>query len=256
VDCCEGDIDFIIHGGDMVDATSDDAITAAASAFDLSVPAYLCLGNHDVTTRDAVERWLTLAPSLFPNGAPDYTIASVDCALHVAPTQWCDVPYYWDRAQEPHLSSVQVMHLRRMLNTRTDVPHLLLTHSPVYGLPVAQTGFAEPYHAPAAAFTAQIRDLTARQGTLKGVLGAHNHMMMRVHRAGVEFVTVSALVETPFAFKLFEVTPRRMAMTTFRLSDALTFEGEYDAARSFVQGRAVDRSFSRAFGDCQDEDRL
>jgi len=251
-----GDIDFILHGGDMIDATSDDTITAAASAFDLGIPVYLCLGNHDVTTPNAVERWVTLAPQLFPNGTPDSTIASDDCVLHVAPTQWCEVPYYWDRAQQPYLTPAQMTRLRGALKTQTDVPHLLLTHSPVYGLPVVQTGFAEPYHAPTAAFAAQIRDLAARHGTLKGVLGAHNHMTMRVRRAGVEFVTVSALVETPFEFKLFEVTPRRIAMATFSLSGALTFKGDYDAARSFVQGRGIDRSFSRAFGGCQNDDRL
>lgn len=251
-----GDIDFILHGGDMIDFTTDDTITAAANAFGLGIPVYLCLGNHDVTTPDAVERWLTLAPQLFPNGTPDYTIASDGCVLHVAPNQWCDDPYYWDSAQQPHLTPAQMTRLTRALNTRTDVPHLLLTHSPVYGLPVAQTGFSEPYHAPAAAFTAQIRGLAAHNGTLTSVLGAHNHMNMRIHQAGVDFVTVSALVETPFEFKLFEVTPRRMAMSTFSLSGALTFKGDYDAARSFVQGRDIDRSFSYAFGTGQHGERL
>jgi hypothetical protein len=145
--------------------------------------------------------------------------------------------------------------LTRALNKRTDVPHILLTHSPVYGLPVAQTGLPEIYHAPAVAFTAQIRDLAGRHENLRSVLGAHTHMNMRVNQGSVEFVTVSALVETPFEFKLFEVTPRRMTMSTLSLRGALAFEsefeGEYDTGRSFVQGRDVDRSFSKAFGTGQ-----
>jgi predicted MPP superfamily phosphohydrolase len=81
------DIDFVLHGGDMIDVTTDDRIAAAARAFDLSIPVYLCLGNHDLTAPDAVDRWLTLAPQFFPNGSPDYTIASDDCVLHIAPNQ-------------------------------------------------------------------------------------------------------------------------------------------------------------------------
>lgn len=246
-----GDIDFILHGGDMIDAASDDTITAAAHAFTLDVPVYLCLGNHDLTAPDAIERWLTLAPQFFLNGSPDYTIASDDCVLHVAPTQWCEDPYYWHSTQQPHLSPGQMARLKCALNKRTDVPHILLTHSPVYGLPVAQTGLPEVYHAPAVAFTAQIRDLAARHKNLRSVLGAHTHMNMRVNQGGIDFVTVSAFVETPFEFKRFEVTPRGMAMSTRSLRGALTFQSEYDTTRSFVQGRGIDRSFSNAFGTGQ-----
>jgi len=50
-------IDFILHGGDMIDSTTEDHIVAATNAFDLAVPVYLCLGNHDLTTPDAAEQY-------------------------------------------------------------------------------------------------------------------------------------------------------------------------------------------------------
>lgn len=38
-----GGVDFILHGGDMLDYTTDDNIRAAAECFDFSIPTHLCL---------------------------------------------------------------------------------------------------------------------------------------------------------------------------------------------------------------------
>ncbi len=139
-----GGIDFLIHGGDMVDSASDDSIAAAATAFDLPFPVYLCLGNHDLTMWNAADRWLALAPQLFGGGTPDYTITRDDCLIHVVPNHWCERPLFWDGTQQPHFTADQYKRLFNGLNTRPDLPHLIVTHSPVYGLPVEQTGFSQP----------------------------------------------------------------------------------------------------------------
>ena len=68
---------------------------------------------------------------------------------------------------------------------------------------------------------------------------------MHITDGGVEFVTASALVEAPFELKLFEVTPSEITMSTISLVSALDFDADYDDRKSFVQGRPVDRSFSR-----------
>jgi len=251
----KNNIDFGLHGGDMVDATTDNNIRAAVAAFDLPIPVHLCLGNHDLTVPDALDRWLTLAPGFFcKNASPEYSIATKDCIVHVVPNHWQDRPYYWEDVQNTHHSKEQIAYLAQALNAAPDLPHIILTHSPVYGLPVEQTGFSEPYHSPNGSFTASVTALVARHANVTCVLGAHNHMNMRIARKGVEFVTVSSLVETPFEFKLFEVTPRSITMATISLSDSLGY-GEYDDARAFVQGRAVDRSFSKSrtpftLGEC------
>ena len=243
--CAKGNVDFVLHGGDMINVATDGNIVAAVASFDFPIPVHLCLGNHDLTVPDALDRWLRLAPDFFcKSGSPEYSIATEDCIVHVAPNHWEDRPYYWGNVQNARLSKEQIVYLTEELNTAPHLPHVVLTHSPVYGLPVEQTGFSEPHHSPNRLFTACMTALVARHANVKCVLGAHNHMNMRVVHKGVDFVTVSSLAETPFEFKLFEVTPRSITMSTVSLNNSLNWNGEYDAAKAFVQGRTVDRSFS------------
>lgn len=238
------DIDFVLHGGDMIESTTDENILAAVETFDLPVPVYLCLGNHDLTESNAVDRWLNLAPHFFVNGSPNYTIESEYCITHVLPSHWGEKPFFWDNVQRPNFSCEQVEFLSRGLSVRTDLPHIILTHSPVFGLSVEQTGLSEPYHSPISSFTEEMISIVEKHKSIKCVLGAHNHINMRVDVGGVEFVTVSSLIEVPFEFKLFEVTPQRIEMKTVGLHSL--FNAEYDIKKSYVQGRYIDRSFSNS----------
>ena len=238
-------IDFVLHGGDMIAATSEEHILAATKAFDLAVPVYLCLGNHDLTAPDAIDQWLSLAPQFFKGGSPNYTIASGDCVVHVTPNHWGETPFYWDGSQRPHFRPDQLDQLSHELRAGPEVPRIILTHSPAHGLPKAQTGLADPYHSPGETFGEQVTTFAASHENAWCVLGAHNHLNMCINRGGTEFVTVSSLVETPFEFKLFEVSPERMVMTTMSLAPDLAFDHIYDASKSFVQGRDIDRCFAR-----------
>jgi DNA repair exonuclease SbcCD nuclease subunit len=239
----KGDVDFVLHGGDMVDAATAGNIREAHDVFDVGVPVYLCVGNHDLTERDAVRRWLEAAPRFFPGGEPAYTVATPDCRIHVVPNHWGDERYYWGESLRARLSADQVAFLEEALAVSPRRPHVILTHSPVHGLPVEQTGFAEPHHAPDTSFTGHVTALVAAKSSVRCVLGAHTHMNMCVERGGVMYVTVSALVETPFEMKLFEVGPDSMNMSTVSLGALGAVDGEYDEARAYVQGRPVDRSF-------------
>lgn len=69
-------------------------------------------------------------------------------------------------------------------------------------------------------------------------------MNMRVNHKGIEFVTVSSLIETPFELKLFEITPGQVTMGTISLQPELDFEGDYFPDKAFVQGRQIDREFT------------
>jgi hypothetical protein len=230
----------------MVDATTDGNILAARASFDLGLPVYLCLGNHDLTITSALDRWMALAPAFFGgSGTPAYSIPAGDCVIHVVPNHWEERPYYWGTVQNAHLSEDQIARLADELESRPHVPHVVLTHSPVHGVPVDQTGFPESYHSPNTSFTASVTALAASHDNLKCVLGAHSHVNMRVAHRATEYVTVSSLVETPFELKLFEVTSHSIAMSTVSLSNRLDWAGEYDPARAFVQGRVTDRSFTR-----------
>jgi hypothetical protein len=216
---------------------------------DLPFPVYLCLGNHDLTTWDAADRWLALAPDLFVGGTTNYTITCDDCLIHVVPNHWCERPLFWDGPPQPHFSAEQLDRLTRELETRTDVPHLLVTHSCVFGLPVEQTGFAQAHHCPTVEFTEEVLALVAEHESIACVLSAHNHMNMRVEVGGVQYVTASSLVETPFDFKLFEVTPEHIKMETISLGTVPGSAAAYDESKAYVQGRPVDRRISRAFRD-------
>jgi len=241
----DGDgVDFVLHGGDMVDRSDDAVISGARDLFGLSVPVYLCLGNHDLTDAGSADRWAKLAPDFFGEGGTDYAIETEDCVIHVAPNQWGGSPYHWQKEQDPHLMEGQLARLEQRLTTRADAVHIISTHSPVHGVPEAQTGNCEPFHAPPSRFTSQVGDLCGRYEQVRCVLGAHSHVNMNVEADGVFYVTASSLVEVPFEFKLFEIGSDGIAMKTVSLIDQVGFDTAYNFDRTFVQGRERDRAFS------------
>ena len=241
----DGGVDLILHGGDLVDAGTPDAIGQASEQVRFSRPLHLCLGNHDLTGKESLAHWLKLCPDLFPGGQPEYSIQREDCVIHVVPNHWNAIPYYWERQESaPVFFPHQMEALRARCRAAAGRPQILLTHSPVFGLPPEQTGFSEPYHSPGEAFTRNVVNLVESQPDIRCVLGAHNHMNMRIERGGVHYVTTSSLIEAPFEFKVFEINGGRVSMETVSLADRLPFVADYDATRAYVQGRACDRAFS------------
>jgi 3',5'-cyclic AMP phosphodiesterase CpdA len=237
------DIAFVLHGGDMVDAATEDNVREADALLRLAVPVYLCLGNHDLTSERSLELWLALAPRFFKAGAPEFSIETDDCMIHVAPNHWDKTPYFWRDVQEEHFREEQLGWLAAELSRRPDAVHLLSTHSPAMGVPTEQTGHLQPCHGPAARFQACLLELAGRHRQLRCILGAHNHLNMSVQVGDVHCVTVSALAETPFEFKLFEITPAAVAMSTHSLFSRVDFKPHYEFDKAFVQGRKKDRSF-------------
>jgi len=224
---------------------ADENIAAAVDLFDLSVPVYLCLGNHDVTEEDSLYLWVSRAAAMLPGQVPTYTFETADCVIHVAPNQWEEgAPYVWRQQQQAHLLDEQMAELHEALRQRPNDPHILLTHSPVLGLPVEQTGYAEPYHAPPETFAGQVLGLVEAHSNIRCVLGAHSHMHMHVEHGGVHYVTTSSWSEAPFEFKVFEVDATGVSMSTQWLGPRVPFGWEYDFDRAFVQGRGRDRGFA------------
>jgi len=239
----QGDIAFVLHGGDMVDQVTPATLHAARAAFRLSVPVYLCLGNHDLTTPDAATLWLREAPEFFPAQRLTYSLTLPDCGIHVVPTQWCATPFFWEEEQTPHFLDEQCAYLTTALERHPDRWHLLCTHSEVLGVPPEQTGLAEPIHAPLPAFTQMILDLTRTYPQLGGMLSAHNHINTHSVHGNAHLITVSALTETPFEFKVFTVTATEITMETVNLLPAVEFKAAYDFDKTYVQGRRKDRAF-------------
>jgi len=233
----------VLHGGDMVDATSREAVRAAAATFTFSVPVYLALGNHDVTRSDALELWMDEAAGFFPTGAPAFSVDGDDWALHVVPTQWTDEPYLWEDEQRPHILPEHLARLEEALAERPTATHLLCTHAPALAVPPEQTGMTAPYHAPPDAFSATIKGLIERFPQLKGVLGGHNHINVHGVVEQAHLVTAGAFVETPFEFKVIDVGLEGWSMQTVPLLSQVGFRADYDWDRTFVQGRGCDRAF-------------
>ncbi len=239
----QGDIAFVLHGGDMVDQATPTALRAARELFRLSVPVYLCLGNHDLTVPDAATLWLTEAPVFFPDQRLTYSLTLPDCVIHVVPTQWCATPFFWEEEQTPHFLEEQCAYLTKAWEYHPDRRHLLCTHSEVLGVPPEQTGLAEPIHTPFPAFTQMILDLTRTYPQLVGVLSAHTHINTHSVQGNAHMITVSALTETPFEFKVLTVTTTELTMETVNLLPAVEFKAAYNFDKTYVQGRHKDRVF-------------
>ena len=239
----DGEIDFVLHGGDMINSATEANIREARDVFRLSVPVYLCLGNHDLTAPDALDMWLTEAPEFFPGKSPDYYLRFGDSFVHVMPNHWEEVPYYWNDEQNPHFLGHQTARLDETLRRYPDAVHILSTHSPVFGIPVEQTGFDEPYHSPPLSFTKSVLDFVQQHPRVRCVLTAHNHVNTHIAEKTVHFVTPSSLTETPFEFKLIELSPEILRMSTVSLISHVDFQANYDYNKTFVQGRERDREF-------------
>ena len=238
-----GDIDFVLHGGDMVDATSVDNVRAAREIFRLSVPVYLCLGNHDLTEEKALDLWLAEVPAFFSDADPVFMLEWPECVVHVVPTQWCDTPYLWREEQRPHFLPGHLERVGAAIAAKPDAVHVLCTHAEVMGVPPEQTGFESVYHPPMVDYTQILVDFTQQYPQVRCVLAAHNHINSNAVQDGVHWVTVSAFAETPFEFKVVEVTQEAMKMTTHNLVSDVAFNVQYDYDKTFVQGRQKDRAF-------------
>jgi len=238
-----GAVDFIAHAGDMVNHANKDVVAEAAAVFDLQVPVHLCLGNHDVRMDGALDAWQRLAPGFFPKNDPNWTIETGDMILHCIVTHWAEKPYYWDVVQDPHVLPDALAELSAAIAEQPDLPHLIVTHSPVLGVPTEQTGFDKPYHQPKDVFTRPFLELADKFPQLRCVISGHNHVNSLREHAGTRFATASSLVEPRFEFKLFEVEADAIRMSTVSLANHLGFRAEWDAEKAFVTGRPQDRAF-------------
>ncbi len=245
-----GNIDFILHGGDIIDQTSEANIDLAKKEFsDLPVPLYLCLGNHDLTAINSLNTWLVNAENFFMDNKPCFCLENDLYAVHVMPSYWCETPYYWDREeQNVNFSDEQIQSLEKNLLKYSDKKvQILLTHSPVFGLSAEQTGFDEPYHETKEKYVDIILEIVKRHSSLKVVLGAHNHMNMHLQRSNTHFVTASSFSETPFEFKHFKINENGISMSTISLLKNINFIADYDFNKTYVQGRPCDRAFEEMF---------
>lgn len=237
-----GDVDFVIHGGDMVDEGNEANIKFAREIFgNLPCPVYLALGNHDLSEEDSLNKWLELAPEFFQNGMVDFSFEHGGVNFDFLSCHWGSKPYFWNQ-NEPQVPYFEESQLGSLNKTSGSKRRILVTHAPVMGLPCEQTGFAEEIH-PSAGDFKEIIFRTVRVNSFECVLGAHTHMNMHIEKEGVHYVTASALPEAPFEFKEFEILEGLFSMKTVNLADKAGFKYDYDFGKTYTQGRNCDRSF-------------
>ncbi|KIL36542.1 hypothetical protein SD71_07235 [Cohnella kolymensis] len=242
-----GHVDFVLHGGDMVHQCTPELISEAKRLFHLPVPVYLSQGNHDLNRQDAVSLWLKLAPEFFPGQKPQYTIYDKIAALHVMPSQWePGVPYYWDTAQDPYLTEEQLSQLEAEIRLHPDKVHLLSVHNPVFGIPKEQTGYEETIHDVPDPFR-QIVLGRMRAHNMKCVLSGHNHANTLKQTYEGVFATGSSFVETPFDYKIVEVSGSSLRISTRSVDGPFSFTPEYDETRTYIQGSESIRTLEWTF---------
>lgn len=239
-------IDFIIHGGDLVDYCEPEIIKSAEKLFNqLSVPTYLCLGNHDVDRADALNIWLKNAPNLFVNRSPNYEIITSTSIIHVVPNHWNpESEFYWEElgVQEPRFTNSQIEQLSNNIEKHPNKTHIIVTHSPIYGMSAKQSGLPEILHKVPESFQNKMDNLINHHPNVKLVLSGHSHFNTIKQTKQAAFVNGSSFVETPFEYKIVEVTDTYLKIDTHAIDfKKLEFNFEYNQERAYVQGREHDR---------------
>lgn len=238
----DGGIDFVIHGGDMVEAGTEKDIAAAAELLAaLDLPVYLALGNHDLSEPDSYRTWLRCAPQFFRGGSGNFSIACGPFELDILCAHWGAVPYRWVKEEEqiPYFDRFQMEQLDR----ESSGTRIIVSHAPPCGMPASQAGTEAGLHPPAGNFPEAVKDISRRYRPAL-VLGAHNHMNLLVRYGTTRLATVSAYTETPFEFKVVEGGEGgTLRMKTVSLVSAAGFRTDYDFNKTHIQGRPCDRAF-------------
>jgi 3',5'-cyclic AMP phosphodiesterase CpdA len=250
-----GGADFVLHAGDLIDFTTPELIDHAAESLGrLGVPVHLALGNHDLTTLDALEMWMSRAPHLLggEGSGGNFVVRSGDVSVYVLVTQWCETPNYWEEELDPHLTDAQWDWLGSQVGSDSGRCPIIMTHSQVLPVGTDQSGLGYPLHDSTEGYKASFDAFCAKCPRIQSILGGHSHLNSHIPRGNVHYIGGSSLVETPFEFKCFEFDEnepgpaRALRMTTESLLDLapdMLTPADYDATRPYVQGRPQDRGF-------------
>ena len=72
---------------------------------------------------DAPSLWIAEASDFFSGGQLNPTLDLGDLLIHVVPTQWCAMPFYWNDVQEPHILPEHLAVLEEELARRPAALH-------------------------------------------------------------------------------------------------------------------------------------
>lgn len=239
-----GGADLILHGGDTVERSEPELIAGAvAQLARLPAPVRVALGNHDMTTPDALATWKALGGTLLPGGRTANAVALADCTVHILPTQWDAQPYYWDGGPpRATLDPADLAALEARLAAEPGRPQIVLCHAAPGGVPTAQTGRAEEGDPPPPTYRLQLFALAERYSDLRLFLSGHSHINALGRLGSAHWLTASSFSESPFECKEIVVREDGLAVRTVTLHGRLGWRADYWWDAAYVQGRPCDRT--------------
>lgn len=233
----------------MVETATPQMIEQAIADWaTLSVPVYLALGNHDLTTYGALDLWFKFGGHLFEEESPLYTLDLGDGIIHVVPTQWGSRPYYWDgEMPQACLYPEQLAELESRLAGHYHIPQILCCHVAPMGIPAAQLGVGTDFDTPPAAYRQALQDLCKAYPSLHVILSGHSHVNSLGTLEHTHWIMASSFSESPFEFKDIEITEKGITIRTVSLFHDLNWRARYDFDAAYVQGRPCDRALEKSW---------
>ncbi|HAI10685.1 MAG TPA: hypothetical protein DCM28_03215, partial [Phycisphaerales bacterium] len=191
----ENPVDFVLHGGDLVEHGNAKLIKTFAEKFtSLPIPAYLCLGNHDLDSPESFELWQQHHMGLLPGDNPNFHVECEDVNLYVIAVSYAGAPqpYFWETAHIPVISDQQKQDLEHYLAASTK-PVILCTHVQVNAIPSSQTGLCGEVGEPDSKYQRYLIDLARRFPTLHLIMTGHNHVNTLARFGNLITMTTNAL---------------------------------------------------------------
>ena len=243
------DVDFVLHGGDIVDAATAELIHRSTVLFSrLTVPTYLCLGNHDLMEPGAIEQWRTLHDGMLPGGKETFSLRFNEFALYVLAHHYgsTDPPHFWDAeggtdTQRPVLDATQRSEFESYV-ARIDRPVIVAVHAMMNAVPAEQCGAEEDQHAPDRQFHEFFADTARRHGGIRLFLAGHNHVNTIVDQELFVSTTTASFTEGRFDARVITVRDGTIDVQTVSFADNLDEPIEVGREFAGVYGGPAQRS--------------
>jgi len=239
-----GGADLLLHAGDAVERSEPSLVAQAVGQLETVHPRiHLALGNHDLTTPDALDLWLKRAGELLPAGHTAFSATLDDCTIHVLPTQWGNEPYFWDGGPpRASLDPADLAWLDARLYAEPDRAQIVVCHAAPAGVPAEQTGRSEEMDPPPLEYTLALRELAERHANLRLFCSGHSHINALGKLGPAQWLMASSFSESPFECKEILVGPGLLSVRTVALFDAVDWRAGYNWDAAYVQGRPCDRT--------------
>ncbi len=199
------DVDFVILAGDMIHGENLESITTELAAFrkrldQLVVPYYPVCGNHEIQQAEGNPAYEKPYRDAFGDDRFDYVIPAGPVEIVVLNNAGT-FHVTKERREERHLA------LKRMLETRPEVPKILVCHVPLvcvrdHDVLAESFGFIS-YRC----LDRELLDLIEAPGSsVKLAISGHLHLTGMTERKGIKHLATAGTASFPHDYALVEIT--------------------------------------------------